>query len=117
MRFVPLFFIFVACSWPDASTQREVRADEVCRNVTDENWRISFWDRADVKTTSQDFCRKNFDLYGVQDRPCTFAGLPAFCNTSPASGITEIRLTNSSGSPISVWPEDVERIKPHLVIH
>jgi hypothetical protein len=116
MRFFPLFLLIVACS-SGSPTQREARADEVCRNVTNENWRISFWDRADVNVTSQDFCRRKFDLYSVQDRPCTFAGLPAFCNTSPASGITEIRLTNSGGSPIQIWPEDKERIKPHLVIH
>lgn len=116
MRFFPLFLVILACS-SGSTTQREDRATEACHNVTNENWRISFWDRADVIMTSQDRCRKDFDLYSVQDRPCTFAGLPAFCNTSPASGITQIRLTNSAGSPIDVWPEDMERVRPHLVIH
>lgn len=112
-----IFFLLVSLSACPISPE-EVKAEESattewCAKVTEENWHLSSWERAGK--TSQEVCRDSYMLYNPGDRPCTFGGLPALCNTSP-EGVMNIRLMNS-GSPLTIFPDDVHRVTPYLVIH
>lgn len=106
-----LLISLLACFTAVTPEEKAAATETWCANVTEENWHTARW-----RKTSKETCQEAFLIRGPTERPCTFGGLPAYCSTA-SDGYMNIWVVGAGGQPISVIPQDVERIKPHLVIH
>lgn len=109
---VLLLAFSIACGYTKGKQpSRDAFVEKACANVTDENWRSVNMLRGQ---TSKDYCEYQMNFwYGSSSaaQPCNFGGMAKFCYENE-NGL--FVYGPNQNLLFTVYPEDMERVRPHL---